>query len=174
MKKLSLFLISLFAATSAHALDISSTSIKQDQPMDLKYVYNEFGCTGKNISPQLSWKNAPAGTKSFAITSYDPDAPTGSGWWHWVVYNIPADVNEIGEGEKIAESTEGRTDFGSTGYGGPCPPVGHGTHHYSFTVFALDVEKLEIPSDASAAMVGYNLGGHTLAKATIMATSERK
>lgn len=178
MKKLSLslslLLFSLFIATSAHAFEVSSTSIQHDKQMELKYTYNAFGCTGQNLSPQLSWKDAPAGTKSFAITAYDPDAPTGSGWWHWVVYNIPASAAEIAEGGKIEGAAEGKTDFGTAAYGGPCPPVGHGTHHYTFTVFALDVEKLEVPADATAAMVGYNLNGHKLATASIMATFERK
>jgi len=114
-----------------------------------------MGCNGQNISPALNWSNAPAGTKSFAVTAYDPDAPTGSGWWHWVMYNIPADATGLvagaGNGRNAPRgSQEGRTDFGSKGYGGPCPPAGDKPHHYHFTVFALKVDKLDVPGDATA------------------------
>ena len=96
--------------------------------MAMEQVYNGFGCTGKNLSPQLSWDKAPSGTKSFAITAYDPDAPTGSGWWHWIAFNIPASVNSLDSGASgnsmPAGTVESRTDYGSTGFGGACPPVG--------------------------------------------------
>lgn len=173
MKKLSLLAIALCASLPAYALEVSSTSIEAGKPLAEKYVFDSFGCKGGNLSPQLSWKDAPEGTKSFAITAYDPDAPTGSGWWHWVVYNIPASVTSIEEGGSIEGATEGRTDFGAPGYGGACPPEGHGVHHYTFTVFALDTEKLDLPPDASGAMVGYYLNNHMLDKASITATYER-
>jgi Raf kinase inhibitor-like YbhB/YbcL family protein len=174
-KTLSLLLagIVLFSGASVQALELSSVSITQGKPITQRYIFNRFGCTGGNISPGLSWKGAPEGTKSFAITAYDPDAPTGSGWWHWLVFNIPATETGIPEGGTIKGAVESRTDFGKPGYGGPCPPVGHGTHHYSFTVFALDVDKLELDENVSGAMVGYYLNQHTLDKATIMATFER-
>lgn len=137
-------------------------------------VYNGFGCTGENISPQLSWENAPEGTRSFAITLYDPDAPTGSGWWHWVVFDIPATVTELpsGAGTSGAGLPDGAiqsmTDFGTTGYGGPCPPKGHGPHQYLLTVHALKTENLELEKASGAAVVGYTLNQNTLAKASIV------
>lgn len=136
------------------------------------HVFNGMGCTGQNISPYLHWVNAPAGTKSFAVTAYDPDAPTGSGWWHWVMYNIPASTTELvagaGNGKNAPRgSVQGTTDFGTKGYGGPCPPPGDKPHHYHFTVFALKVDKIDVPSNATAAMVGYNLNANKLATARV-------
>jgi len=136
------------------------------------HVFNGMGCSGQNISPALNWSNAPAGTKSFAVTAYDPDAPTGSGWWHWVMYNIPASVTSLpagaGNGRDAPRgSQEGRTDFGSKGYGGPCPPAGDKPHHYHFTVFALKVDKIDVPGDATAAYVGFNLNANKLATARV-------
>jgi len=136
------------------------------------HVFNGMGCTGQNISPALNWSSAPAGTKSFAVTAYDPDAPTGSGWWHWVMYNIPASVTSLpagaGNGRDAPRgSQQGRTDFGSKGYGGPCPPAGDKPHHYHFTVFALKVDKIDVPGDATAAYVGFNLNANKLATARV-------
>jgi Raf kinase inhibitor-like YbhB/YbcL family protein len=138
------------------------------------HVYNGMGCTGQNISPTLEWSNAPAGTKSYAVTAYDPDAPTGSGWWHWVMYNIPATTTSLaagaGNGRNAPRgSTQGTTDFGSRGYGGPCPPPGDKPHHYKFTVFALKVDKLDLPGNATAAYVGFNLNANKLATASATA-----
>ncbi len=138
----------------------------------LPHVFNGMGCKGQNISPALQWLNAPAGTKSFAVTAYDPDAPTGSGWWHWVMYNIPASTTELaagaGNGKNAPSgSVQGNTDFGTKGYGGPCPPVGDKPHHYHFTVFALKVDKLDLPGNATSAMVGYNLNANKIATARV-------
>lgn len=131
-----------------------------------------------NSSPQLSWSGAPQGTKSYAITCYDPDAPTGSGFWHWTVANIPADVSELAAGASSAGlpkgAVEGRTDYGAPGFGGAAPPPGHGPHRYIFTVFAVDVETLDVTPDNSGAVFGFNLFFHTLAKASITATYENK
>ncbi|MGV3580054.1 YbhB/YbcL family Raf kinase inhibitor-like protein [Brevundimonas sp.] len=128
-----------------------------------------------NTSPQLAWSGAPEGTKSFAVTCFDPDAPTGSGFWHWTVANIPADVSEIPTGGPAPSgSVEGRTDYGAPGFGGAAPPPGHGPHRYIFTVFAVDVEKLDVTPDNSGAVFGFNLFFHTLAKASITATYENK
>ena len=140
--------------------------------VDVTHVYNGMGCTGQNISPALEWANAPAGTKSFAVTMYDPDAPTGSGWWHWVMYNIPAGTTSLpagaGNGRNAPRgSAQGPTDFGSKGYGGPCPPVGDKPHHYHITVFALKVDKLDIPGNATSAYVGFNLNANKLATARV-------
>ena len=136
-------------------------------------VFNGFGCHGKNISPQLSWQDAPAGTKSFAITAYDPDAPTGSGWWHWLVFNLPADTHQLKTGASQhampAGVVESETSFSAQGFGGACPPAGDKPHRYIFTVYALDVKKIEQNADAKAELIGFILNSHTLAKASIIA-----
>lgn len=139
-----------------------------------------FGCAGGNKSPNLRWEGAPEGTKSFAVTCYDPDAPTGSGFWHWLVVNIPAGTTELAldagnadAGLLPAGSLQTRTDFGKPGYGGPCPPPGDHPHRYVFTVFAVGQEKLPVGPDTSAAVVGFNLNFNTLAKATIMGLFKR-
>ena len=131
-----------------------------------------------NRSPQLSWSGAPEGTKSFAVTCYDPDAPTGSGFWHWTVANIPADVTGLAEGASSgglpAGAVEGRTDFGEPGFGGAAPPPGHGPHRYIFTVFAVDTERLDVTPENSGAVFGFNLHFHTLARASITAVYENR
>lgn len=128
-----------------------------------------------NASPHLKWSGAPEGTKSYAVTCYDPDAPTGSGFWHWTVANIPADVSELPAGGPVpAGAVEGRTDFGEPGYGGAAPPPGHGPHRYIFTVFAVEEESLPVTPADSGAKYGFNLHFHTLAKASITATYENK
>jgi Raf kinase inhibitor-like YbhB/YbcL family protein len=144
----------------------------------LSHVFNGMGCSGQNISPALQWYNPPAGTKSFAVTAYDPDAPTGSGWWHWVMYNIPAGTTGLpagaGNGRNAPRgSAQGQTDFGTKGYGGPCPPVGDRPHHYQFTVFALKVDRLDLPGNATAAMVGFNLNANKLGTARVNALYAR-
>ncbi|HEY6477936.1 MAG TPA: YbhB/YbcL family Raf kinase inhibitor-like protein [Polyangia bacterium] len=155
----------------AAAFTLTSSAFKNNAAIPEKYSFNAMGCTGENISPPLEWKNPPAGTKSFALMAHDPDAPTGSGWWHWVVYNIPADATSLPEGATAATlpkgSTEGNTDFGKAGWGGPCPPPGSGKHHYNFTLFALKVDKIEVPPGASAAMVGFNAKANAIASAKL-------
>jgi len=147
----------------------------------LKEEFNGFGCTGENLSPQLSWANAPEGTKSFAITMYDPDAPTGSGWWHWVVFDLPTDIMSLKEGAGAVDAglmpagaIQSLTNYGAPGYGGPCPPEGHGIHQYVITVHALKVDKLGLDANTNPAIVGYYLWNNTLAKASIVAYYERK
>ncbi|MDG1422601.1 MAG: YbhB/YbcL family Raf kinase inhibitor-like protein [Flavobacteriaceae bacterium] len=141
----------------------------------LKEEFNGFGCIGKNESPQLSWKNAPEGTRSFAITMYDPDAPTGSGWWHWVVFDIPTSTTELvaNAGDiKLDLTPDGTiqsiTNYGSQGYGGPCPPQGHGLHQYIITVYALKTDTLGLNKNTNPAIVGYYLWNNTLAKASLI------
>ena len=143
-------------------------------------VYNGFGCSGGNVSPALNWSNPPAGTQSFAVMMYDPDAPTGSGWWHWVVWNIPADVRGLaagaGDGKAPrlpAGAVQGNTDFGGPGYGGPCPPPGSKPHRYFIRVHALKVPKLDLPANATAAFVGFNVNASTLATAELLGTYSR-
>ncbi len=152
---------------------VTSTDIKPGATLSDKQVFNGMGCTGQNVSPQLSWKNAPAATKSYAVTIYDPDAPTGSGWWHWVVYDIPASVTELPEGAGSGKAplpqgaVQGKTDFGSAGFGGACPPPGDKPHRYVVTVYALKTDKLDVPAEASAAYVGFAIHANEIGKATL-------
>jgi len=139
-------------------------------------VFSGFGCSGKNISPQLKWENVPEGTKSFAVTVYDPDAPTGSGWWHWLIFNIPQNVTSLKAGAGNIEkglapkgAVQSVTSFGSAGFGGACPPQGDSAHRYVFTVYALKVDKLELDSSAMPALVGFMLNRNALAKASLIA-----
>ncbi|HEY0780492.1 MAG TPA: YbhB/YbcL family Raf kinase inhibitor-like protein [Gemmatirosa sp.] len=141
---------------------------------------NTFGCSGQNQSPALAWRGAPAGTKSFAVTVFDPDAPTGSGFWHWVLYNVPATTTSLPAGAGTAQSgslpagaAQATTDYGAPGYGGPCPPPGDGPHRYIFTVHALKVDHVDVPSGATAAVVGYTLHANTLATASFTARYAR-
>jgi Raf kinase inhibitor-like YbhB/YbcL family protein len=143
-------------------------------------VYSGFGCSGKNISPSLKWVNAPGGTKSFAVTVYDPDAPTGSGWWHWIIFNIPADVNELkadaGRPEKKLApvgSVQSITDYGAPGFGGACPPEGDKAHRYVFTVYALKTARLDLDEKASPAMVGFYLNSNVISKASLVSYYQR-
>lgn len=154
---------------------LTSPTVRDGARIPMEHVFNGFGCTGGNVSPALAWTNPPAGTKSFAITMYDPDAPTGSGWWHWTIFNLSAGTTSLAAGASAAPpagSVQGRTDFGSSSYGGPCPPPGT-PHRYVFTVFALKVERLDLDAQASGAMVGFNLNATVLAKATLTATFGR-
>jgi Raf kinase inhibitor-like YbhB/YbcL family protein len=163
------------AGAQKSSLKLTSPDIHEGQTIATPQVASVMGCTGNNVSPALSWSGAPAGTKSFAVTMYDPDAPTGSGWWHWVVYNIPASATSIAAGAGDpkknllpAGSVQGNTDFGVPGYGGPCPPPKDKPHHYHITLFALDTDKLDVPAGATAAYVGFNLHAHTLAKTELL------
>ncbi len=167
--------VALLGAFGLTAQTFTLTSKDVAGQATAQQVFNGFGCTGRNQSPQLSWSNPPEGTKSFAITMYDPDAPTGSGWWHWVAFDIPAKTMELptgagdASGKKMPEGArQAVTDFGKPGYGGPCPPPGHAPHQYIITVHALKTDKLEVGADASPAMVGFNLGATTLAKASLV------
>ena len=140
--------------------------------------FNGFGCSGENISPELHWSHAPKGTKSFAITVYDPDAPTGSGWWHWLIVNIPVDTNKItanasAEKKLPKGALETTTDYGITGFGGACPPQGDKAHRYVFTVHALDVENLPVKADSKSAVVGFMINKHTIEKASLISYYKR-
>lgn len=166
----------LTATSTAHAASFKLTSpdIKNGAAIKMEQVFNSFGCTGNNISPELNWSGAPAATKSFAVTIYDPDAPTGSGFWHWLIANIPTSSTSLTKnaGDPKADlapkgSVQSRTDFGTSGYGGPCPPKGDKPHRYIITVFAVDTDKLDVTPETTGAVVGFNLHFHTLAKATL-------
>ncbi|MDX1453046.1 MAG: YbhB/YbcL family Raf kinase inhibitor-like protein [Oleiphilaceae bacterium] len=161
-------------------MTLTSSDIQAGMAMSKTHEFNGFGCTGENVSPQLSWHDAPEGTKSFAITAYDPDAPTGSGWWHWVVANIPAKVTSLPTGAGSADSSAMprgsqtfKSDYGSQAFGGACPPKGDNAHRYQFKVFALNVERLELDENSSAALVGYFLHAHAIETATLEATYAR-
>jgi Raf kinase inhibitor-like YbhB/YbcL family protein len=162
------------AAQAGMKFTLTSPDITNGQRIDAAQVYNRFGCAGGNVSPALSWSNPPAGTKSFALLAHDPDAPTGNGWWHWVVYDIPPDVTSLpaGAGDPAKGlmppgAEQGKSDFGTPGYGGPCPPPGK-PHHYYFRLYALKVPKLEIPADATAAAIDVSVNRNSLGKAEIM------
>ncbi|HEX5125416.1 MAG TPA: YbhB/YbcL family Raf kinase inhibitor-like protein [Rhodocyclaceae bacterium] len=161
------------AASGAYAFDLVSSDIKAGAKMPAAQEFNSFGCKGDNLSPSLAWQNPPVGTQSFAITMFDPDAPTGSGWWHWIVYDIPASANSLPSGIITKNplpdgAKQGRNDFGGRGYGGACPPVGDKPHHYRFTVFALKVPKLDVPEDASGALIGFMLNTNSLGTASFV------
>jgi len=153
------------------AFMLSSPDIAPQATISAPFVYG--GCGGGNRSPALRWSGAPAGTQSFAVTVYDPDAPTGSGWWHWLIYNLPANLGELaagagaGDGQQVPKgSAQGINDYGERGYGGPCPPPGDRPHRYLFTIFALKIAHLELPASASGAMIGFNLNANALATAS--------
>lgn len=146
-----------------------------------QFVFDGFGYEGGNVSPELKWNNPPEGVKSYAITMYDPDAPTGSGWWHWVVFNISADVLELPKnaGELNSKllpegAIQSETSFGLKGYGGPAPPKGDRPHAYIITVYALDVEKIDLDDEAQPAKVGYYLNQYTIQKASIISYFQSK
>ncbi|GAB4586138.1 YbhB/YbcL family Raf kinase inhibitor-like protein [Nocardia sp. IFM 10818] len=158
---------------------VTSTDVTDGQPFANDQVSGVFGAGGKDISPQLSWSGFPAETKSFAITVFDPDAPTASGFWHWAVADIPAAVTSLaaGAGSEGGALPTGavqlRNDGGFPGYVGAAPPAGHGYHRYFITVHAVDVESLGIPADATPAYLGFNLFSHAIARAQIIATYEQ-
>jgi hypothetical protein len=155
-------------------LKVSSEQFQRRGMVAEEQVANLFGCKGGNVSPEIKWSGAPAGTKSYAVTIYDPDAPTGSGFWHWVVFNIPATVTELPKnaGDPKANlmppgAVQSRTDFGIPSYGGPCPPPGDKPHRYHLTVYAVDADHLDGDQNTPAAVIGFQLHFHTLAKGII-------
>jgi Raf kinase inhibitor-like YbhB/YbcL family protein len=159
-------------------MQLTSANFKDGDFLAIDHVMSSqygFGCSGGNRSPQLSWSDAPAGTRSFAVTVHDPDAPTGSGFWHWVVVNIPPSVTELpldggnGSSNKLPQGAMHiRNDAGTYAYAGPCPPQGDHPHRYFFTVFAVGVDQLSVTADTSAAVVGFQLHFNTLAKAELV------
>ncbi len=166
-----------WAASALFAMELASPDVKNGATISDEQVFDSFGCKGGNLSPALSWSKGPEGTLSYALTCYDPDAPTGSGWWHWVVFDIPADVTSLPKGFKADDATipgliQSRTDFGKPGYGGPCPPPGK-PHHYIFKVYALKVKTLGLTADATAAMVGFYINANKLAEAKLVGLYSR-
>jgi Raf kinase inhibitor-like YbhB/YbcL family protein len=164
------------SAANATGFTLTSPDIPANSTIAKKFEFNGFGCSGENLSPALKWSGAPSGTKSFAVTVYDPDAPTGSGWWHWMVINIPASVSELPAGAGAQNSkalptgaAQARIDYGYAGWGGTCPPQGDKPHRYIFTVFALKTDKIEVPADATAALTGFMINASALGKASFTA-----
>lgn len=150
-------------ASADKPLALHSPTFKEGEPISNDHFWNNFGCRGGNKLPDLEWGAGPDGTQSYAITFYDHDAPTGSGFWHWVVYNIPADVRAIKGSALPSGAVEGNTDLGKPGFFGPCPPKGR-KHRYTFTVHALKTPKLDIDKGATAALTGFFIYQNTLAK----------
>jgi Raf kinase inhibitor-like YbhB/YbcL family protein len=176
--KLSLAALSALSY-AANAEQLSSPDIKEGHFMAKTFEFAGFGCAGANKSPSLNWSDLPAGTKSVAVTAYDPDAPTEAGWWHWLVVDIPVATTSLAQGAgsesgKLPEGSRSfNNDFGVKNFGGACPPEGHGMHRYQFTVWALPDAKLEVPDNANPALVGYMLNAKALAKKTLTATYAR-
>jgi Raf kinase inhibitor-like YbhB/YbcL family protein len=154
---------------------VTSENVTHGQQMSDNQVYNSFGMTGQNISPQLSWSGFPAETRSFAVTIFDPDAPTGSGFWHWVVIDVPASVTSLpaGAGDATGSGLPAgafhvRNDYMTKDFGGAAPPAGDPPHRYVMAVHAVDVETLGINSDVSPAVAGFNLRFHTIGRGLLV------
>ena len=185
--KLKLYSVALMISVSMQSysvfaedaeLTVTSSGFKEGDMLSIEHVYKGFGCDGTNLSPQLSWSGAPEDTKSYIVTAYDPDAPTDSGWWHWTVVNIPASVTSISEGVSKTDAmpkgaVEGRTDFGTNGFGGACPPEGTKAHSYIFTVYAMPNATYALDENASGALVSFYAHGNALAKGQITAKYAR-
>lgn len=168
-------IITLLTTIVGHAQTFTLASKELGGQATNRQVLNGFGCNGENKSPQLFWENTPTGTKSFAITIHDEDAPTGSGWWHWLIFDIDksitelnSDAGDVKKGITPKNAIQSKTDFGTYGYGGPCPTPGSGFHQYTVTVYALDTEKLGLDANANPALVGFYLSQHLIEKASMI------
>jgi len=180
MKHLFLAFVVSYFTTSSFAQTFTLTSKDVGGQFTNQYIAANFGCSGSNLSPELSWINPPEGTKSFAVTLYDEDAPTGSGFWHWIIVDIPATINGLKRGAGNIQnntapqgSLQSINDTGMPGYQGPCPGEGEAPHHYIFTVYALKTPKLGTTANSTAALTGYLLGKQVLAKASIIVYCKR-
>lgn len=160
---------------SVPSFELTSDDVRDGEPMDIQFAHSSVG--GDNLSPHLAWSGFPAETRGFVVTCFDPDAPTGSGFWHWVLVNLPVTVTELPRGASADEAGGAfsvRNDYGTQGYGGAAPPAGDRPHRYVFAVHAIDVAALDVTPDATPAVVGFNLAFHTLARAVIRPTYQVK
>lgn len=166
-----ILMLFIYSISNAGNFTLMSDDIKGQ--FTIKQEYQGFGCSGENKSPALKWRDAPKNTKSFALTMYDSDAPTGSGWWHWLAFNIPKTTTSIANNASYLKllpkgTIEGTNDYGSIGFGGACPPKGDGDHRYIITVYALDVDSLKVDENTNQAVVGYMINAHTIKKSSII------
>ena len=174
---LSLTAAALTVSAQTSSFKLQSSDIAAQSTIQAEQVFNGFGCTGKNVSPALSWTGVPAAAKSLALIMHDPDAPTGvGGFTHWMVYNIPVSAMGIAKGAGTSDgkllpvgAKQAATSFGEAAFGGPCPPVGDKPHEYIFTLYALGTDKLELPAGASQAFVGFNIVGNSIARTSFSA-----
>jgi len=179
--KMMFFLFSylILSTTEADAkrFSLSSPELKKNTYFQQKYLWNKNGCKGENISPPLEWEYAPKNTESFALTVFDPDATSGSGWWHWVLINIPKTAKKISENASKNKSIphgsiEIRNDFGEISWGGPCPPPGE-THHYVFTIYALKTKGISVNEQSTPAQIGIELQKNMIKKASFTIKASR-
>ncbi|HLP53365.1 MAG TPA: YbhB/YbcL family Raf kinase inhibitor-like protein [Chitinophagales bacterium] len=173
--KMPILIAILCAATTIHAQTFTLKSSQIGGQATCELISNRYGCDGLNLSPQLTWENAPPETKSFAVTVFDESAPTGSGWWHWIIFNIPDSVSSLKEGAgdlslqlAPAGSIQSTTALQRQGYGGPCPPQGDGFHKYVVTVYALKTPDLELPPTALPATVAYLIEQNVIEKSSLI------
>jgi Raf kinase inhibitor-like YbhB/YbcL family protein len=162
-------------AVPANAMELRSAEMAQGASLSAEQVYGE--CGGQNVSPSLAWSGAPASAKSFALTVFDPDAQ-GKGWWHWIVFDIPANAGALAKGAGSggalpAGAIEGENDFGGNAYGGACPPPNSGLHHYEFTLWALDAPTIPFDASVTGEKIGAWLKGHAIAKTQLVPVLER-
>jgi Raf kinase inhibitor-like YbhB/YbcL family protein len=167
---------------AAPAFRLTSADLPPGKPFAERYTANAFGCHGPNESPELRWSGAPSGTRSFAVTLFDPYQPPASGWWHWILYDLPPTTTQLRHGAGAPNSPDlpsgakqGRPDGDAPEphYYGPCPDRGDPPHHYVITVYALSVDHLDVPPTATAAHIAYVIAGKTLAKASIVRDYQR-
>ena len=175
MKLLTLF-FTISTLLFSQELYLSSNSLGKQ--LNKEQVYDDYGCGGENISPDLHWRTTLGGVKSFAITIHDIDAPKKSGWWHWIVYDIPKNVRSIKKGASNLKllpggAKEGRNDYGFIGYGGACPPKNDKPHRYVTTLYALNIPKLNVDKNATALKIYQEIKKHTIAKSSIISTYQR-
>jgi Raf kinase inhibitor-like YbhB/YbcL family protein len=149
---------------------VTSTDLAANRPIPSRF----WGCTSAGVSPELSWRGAPAATQSYVVMMFDPDAPTGSGFWHWVAWDVPAGTTSLPTGATLPTgAVNGENDAGTIGYTGPCPPPGDRTHHYEITVIALSVPSLGLDPSTHAAVVGFVAGQNALASGRLVATAQQ-